>query len=145
MTGPVIRGAVLNSGAGAGAVLALDAALSFWGGFDPATGTIIDQHHPQAGHEVGGRILVLPHSRGSAGTPAGLAEALRLKTGPAGIILAGDDVNIAVGAMVAGALYHISCPVIRLEAKDYACAAAAEHAAIAADGAVRIQPGATGP
>ena len=40
---------VLVSGRGHGKALILDEPLSFWGGVDPATGAVIDVHHPQAG------------------------------------------------------------------------------------------------
>ena len=61
---------VLVEGHASGEVLFLEEALSFWGGFDPELGEIIDVHHPQAGKKVKDRILVIPASRGSAGTPA---------------------------------------------------------------------------
>ena len=78
---------VLNPGDALANTLVLDDSLSFWGGFDPKTGRIIDQHHPQCGQSISGKVMVLPRSRGSAGTPAGIAESIYRKTGPAGIIL----------------------------------------------------------
>ena len=39
-----IQGTVLHGGEAAGELLVLDEPLSFWGGFDPQTGEIIDQH-----------------------------------------------------------------------------------------------------
>ena len=41
--------APLAPGLATGEVLVLDEPLSFWGGLDPETGTLIDAHHPQAG------------------------------------------------------------------------------------------------
>ena len=38
---------VLHAGMAQGPVLLLDEPLSFWGAFDPRSGTIIDIHHPQ--------------------------------------------------------------------------------------------------
>jgi predicted aconitase with swiveling domain len=103
---------VLNRGTADGEAMVLDEPLSFWGGFDARTGTIVDQHHPQRGGCVAGRFLILPESRGSAGTPAGIAEAIRAGVGPVGIALAKADVNVAVGAMVAAALYGVDVPVL---------------------------------
>jgi predicted aconitase with swiveling domain len=37
-----------------GGALVLDEPLSLWGGVDPATGEIIDAHHPQRGVNVSG-------------------------------------------------------------------------------------------
>ena len=52
-------------GVAEGPVLAAEAPLSFWGGVDPATGRVIDVHHPLAGRSLGGAVLVLPGTRGS--------------------------------------------------------------------------------
>ena len=43
-------------GAARGTVLVLGEPLSFWGGVDPATGVIVDRHHPQAGASISFRI-----------------------------------------------------------------------------------------
>jgi predicted aconitase with swiveling domain len=114
------RGAVLNPGACRAEVLVLDEALSFWGGFDPAAGTVIDRHHPQAGVSLAGKAVAMPGSRGSAGTPAAIAEAIRRGCGPAAFLLATRDVNIAIGAMIADRLYGGTTPVLALAPEDYA-------------------------
>jgi predicted aconitase with swiveling domain len=106
------RARVLNPGEARAQAMVLDEPLSFWGGFDARTGVIVDRHHPQRGSCVAGRFLVLPESRGSAGTPGGIAEAIRRGVGPVGIALGKADVNIAVGAMVAAALYGVAVPVL---------------------------------
>ena len=111
---------VLNPGKASAEAMVLDEALSFWGGFDAQTGIIVDQHHPQRGSCVAGRFLILPESRGSAGTPAGIAEAIRRGVGPAAIALGKADVNVAVGAMVAAALYGIAIPVVVIGDADRA-------------------------
>lgn len=112
-------GNMLSEGAVSGRALVLDEPLSFWGGFDPRSGRVVDRHHPQRGLELAGSILVLPRTRGSAGTPGGLAEAIRLGTAPAGILLATADVNLAVGSLVAAELYAKHCPVVALQTADY--------------------------
>ena len=107
-----IQAGVLITGNAHGKALVLDDTLSFWGGFDPATGGIIDVHHPQFGQRVGARVLFIPESRGSAGTPGGIAETLRNGTGPAAFVLGERDVNIGVGALVANRLYDMDVPVL---------------------------------
>ena len=114
-----INGTALLDGEASGPLLLLDEALSFWGGFDPQSGEIIDQHHPQAGKRAGGCILALPETRGSAGTPAGVAEAIRNGSGPAGIIVIKKDVNLVAGAMTAHELYDICVPVVSVSAEDF--------------------------
>jgi predicted aconitase with swiveling domain len=82
-----IQGTILNPGEAEGPTLILTEPLSFWGAFDPRTGAIVDTHHAQCGTRLGGHILLLPETRGSGGTPGGIAEAVRRGTGPLGIIL----------------------------------------------------------
>ncbi|MDA7965536.1 DUF126 domain-containing protein [Ruegeria sp.] len=108
------KGNVLNPGKAQGALLVLEDALSFWGGFDPQTGRILDDHHPQKGASIRGRVLAMPHSKGSAGTPAGMAESIRKGVGPVAILLRKADVNVTIGAMVAARLYDLHIPVLQV-------------------------------
>jgi predicted aconitase with swiveling domain len=94
--------------------LLLDEPLSFWGGFDPRNGKIIDVHHPQLGTRTAGSVMFIPESRGSAGTPGAIAEALRNGNGPVAFVLGKRDVNISVGVMVANRLYNLEVPVIEI-------------------------------
>lgn len=110
---------VLNPGSARGPLLKLAEPLSFWGGFDPSDGRILDRSHPQAGQCITGTILALPGSRGSAGTPAGLAEAMRTGVGPVAILLPAPDVNITIGAQVADHLYGSSTPVWVISEDDF--------------------------
>ncbi|HLA92113.1 MAG TPA: DUF126 domain-containing protein, partial [Actinomycetota bacterium] len=73
----------LVAGEATGEVLVLEEPLSFWGGIDPATGVVIDVHHPQRGANVAGTILVMPGGRGSSSSSSVLAEAIRAGTAPA--------------------------------------------------------------
>jgi predicted aconitase with swiveling domain len=79
---------------------------------------------------------LLPETRGSGGTPGGIAEAVRRGTGPLGIILITPDINLAVGAQVAAALYGRDCPVIAVTAEDYAALVTAPRLAIVRDGSI---------
>lgn len=132
-----IHAQVLHPGRARAQALVLDQALSFWGGFDPATGEIIDRHHPQCGVCVADRALVMPGSRGSAGTPAGVAEALRRGCGPAAILLPGHDANIATGALVAARLYGLAVPVLAADGLDRIADGAALE--IGEDGVIAVR------
>lgn len=134
-----MKSRILHQGAANGPVLLLTEALSFWGAFDPRQGEIIDIHHPQRGAKLKGVILVMPETRGSGTAPGGIAEALRLGTGPAAIILGKGDMNLAIGAEVAQTLYATPCPVLEVDAEVYAVIAKAQHIAIAADGTITVQ------
>lgn len=125
----MIQGRILNPGCASGPTLVLSEPVSFWGAFDPRLGEIVDVHHPQRGVSMAGKILLLPETRGSGGTPGGIAEAIRRQTGPIGIILITPDINLAIGASVAATLYGRACPVLSVNAADYE--ALVQHPALA--------------
>lgn len=137
MTAP-IQSRVLSAGSANAPTLALSEPVSFWGGYDPATGCIIDHHHPQSGTCLCGHIILLPGARGSGGTPACIAEALRHGVGPAGVIVAVADINIATGAQVAKTLYGTDCPVVCVTRADYDTLCTARDLAIAEDGTITL-------
>jgi predicted aconitase with swiveling domain len=133
-----MRGRVLHAGEAAGPVLHLAEPLSFWGGFDPVTGAIIDIHHPQHGRKLGGAIVVMRESRGSGSAPGALAESIRRGVGPAGIILIVPDINLAVGAAVAETLYRRPCPVIAVDETIFTALAKAQLVRIGIDGGISL-------
>ena len=94
--------------------LVLTDGLSLWGGMDPATGELIDAHHPQRGANLAGRIVVMPSGRGSSSSASVLAEAVRAGTAPAAILLAEPDLILSIGAAVAEELYGVVVPVVVL-------------------------------
>ncbi|MEP3438353.1 MAG: DUF126 domain-containing protein [Hoeflea sp.] len=98
----------------AGPVLKLDDPLSFWGGFDSASGKVIDRFHPQHGACLSSAIVFIERGRGSSSGASVLAEAIRLGTAPAAIILLDEDAIITTGALVAQMLYGIDCPVVAI-------------------------------
>ena len=104
----------LVQGKAFGPSLKLDDPLSFWGGFDSTSGKVIDRFHPQHGACLSGAILFMERGRGSSSGASVLAEAIRLGTAPAAIILIDDDAIIATGALVAQMLYGQDCPVVAI-------------------------------
>lgn len=102
----------LTPGVARGPVLVLDEPLSFWGGLDPATGVLIDAHHPQAGETLAGVVLWMPSGRGSSSSSYVFAEAIRAGTAPAAVVLGETDAIVALGAIVAAELYGIEVPVV---------------------------------
>jgi uncharacterized protein len=107
-----MEGRILVEGHATGPALVLDEPLSFWGGLDPATGEIIEANHPQRGQVVTGRILVMPYGRGSSSSATVLAEAVRVGTAPAGIVLGEPDEIIVIGALVAAEIYGVRVPSV---------------------------------
>lgn len=103
-----------------GEILKLDAPLSFWGGFDATTGTIIDRAHPQCSALLAGKVVAMPGSKGSSGTPGVLGESLRRGTGPLAMIVTKADINLVAGALTAAALYATTCPILLVDAPTFA-------------------------
>jgi uncharacterized protein len=127
------EGTSLAPGPGAGIPLALDEPLSFWGGVDAGTGTIIDVHHPQAGSRVAGTVLVLPSGRGSSSSSSVLAEIIRHRVGPAAILLGSPDPIIAIGSLVAFELYGIATPVAVIDPEAYRACGTARRVEVEVD------------
>jgi predicted aconitase with swiveling domain len=125
----IINGKFLVAGEARGSVFAT-APLSFWGGYDPETGHIIDRSHPALGEPLAGRVLVMATGRGSSSSSTVLAEAIRLGTAPAGIVLSEPDPILVIGALVASRLYGKICPIVLLPT--------AEHGRLARAGTVEI-------
>jgi predicted aconitase with swiveling domain len=103
---------VLVPGTATGPAVVLEEPLSFWGGFDPATGLLVDPHHPQVGAELAGCVLVMPAGRGSSSSSSVLAEAVRAGTAPAAVVLGEPDPIVALGAIVAEELYGTAPPIV---------------------------------
>ena len=97
-----------------GRALVLAEPLSLWGGMDPATGEVIDAHHPQRGANLAGRVVVMASGRGSSSSASVLAEAVRAGTAPAAIVLGEPDLILAIGAEVGVELYGRRVPVVVL-------------------------------
>ncbi len=112
-------GWTLHPGKGAGQPLALDSALSFWGGTD-ASGVIVDEHHPQRGARLVGRVLIMPAVCGSSSSSSVLAEHIRTGTAPAALVLGEPDAILIIGAWVAAELYGRSLPIVVLPAAELA-------------------------
>jgi uncharacterized protein len=102
---------IVLEGEAEGPLTRWNAPLSFWGGFDAASGRVIDRTHPAFGESIAGHILIMPSGRGSGSASSVLAEAIRLGTAPAAILLGAPDPIIGIGAIVAARLYGKVCPV----------------------------------
>jgi len=127
-----MTGALLH-GRAEGSALVLTEPLSMWGGLDATTGEIIDRRHPQVGETVSGRVLFLRWGRGSSTASAVLAEAIRLGTGPAAIVMVAPDEILLVGALVAEELYATTCPILVVDEAEYDRVRTGQRVAIEGD------------
>ncbi|MGC8489621.1 MAG: aconitase X swivel domain-containing protein [Clostridia bacterium] len=115
-----VRGRTLVKGAPAAAPLVVtDHPLSFWGGYDPVTGRIVDRHHPLYGVECAGRVLALPAGRGSSTGSAVLLEAIRAGTAPAALIISRVDPILALGLVVADELYQQTRSLVLVRPEEW--------------------------
>ncbi len=126
----------LVPGEASGLALVSRQALSFWGGFDPLTGEIIDRRHDRLGAVVTGKIFVLPRGKGSSTGSAVLLEGIRNGTAPAAILLASVDPILALGGILAQELYQKTVPILLLSEADWASIQEEERLAIASDGSI---------
>ena len=120
-----------------GRALVLDEGLSLWGGMDPATGELIDSHHPQRGARLTGRVVVMPSGRGSSSSASILAEAVRAGTAPAAIVLGEPDLILAIGSAVAEELYGVVVPVVVLPSDELGSIEDGAEVRIGSDGVLR--------
>jgi predicted aconitase with swiveling domain len=114
-----LYGHALIPGHVTGETLVSSEPLSFWGGYDYQTGTIIDQRHPLAGACAAGRVLAVPFTRGSSTTTAVLLEAVKAGTAPAAIITTAPDSFFALASIVADEMYARPIPLVVLNLEDF--------------------------
>ena len=134
--GLALEGRAMVPGAAQGDVLRLDEPLSFWGGLDSTDGRIIDLRHPQADRVVTGRVLAMPHGRGSSSASSVLCEAVRAGTAPAAILMAEPDELVALGAIVAEEVYGVVVPVGVVGHEAYQSLVDGEQVTVGPDGTV---------
>ena len=108
------RADILVAGSASGAVLRLDAPISFWGGVDPATSRIVQGGHPQRGEVVAGTILVIPRLVGSSSSSAIMLELIHGRRAPKALILGGRDAILPVGVIAARQMGWPTVPVLVL-------------------------------
>jgi len=143
-------GRILISGHADGKILTCIEGLSFWGGVDPESGTIIDVHHPNHGASVSGKILMMPTSRGSCSGSGVLLELSMNGLAPAALVFCDDEEILTLGALVSDRIFGKPLPTISLPRAVYERLALCETASISgtllkADGiGLELTPAVTG-
>ncbi|MCA3585997.1 MAG: DUF521 domain-containing protein [Methylocystis sp.] len=117
-------------GSAAGRIIATSEPLSFWGGIDPATGSIIDVHHPLHGICITGSILMMPSTRGSCTGSGVLLDLALTGRGPAALIFSEPEDVVTLGALIAAEMFGHRLPVLRLNAAAFALLSQAAEARI---------------
>jgi predicted aconitase with swiveling domain len=116
----VLKGQVLVAGSVAGQAICSDVPLSFWGGVNPATGEVIDRRHPLFGRVLTGKVLVLPHGRGSCSASGVLFESIHNVTAPSAILVSHVDPIIALGSILGDEIYQQPIPLILISEDERA-------------------------
>ncbi|WP_142781477.1 aconitase X [Agrobacterium sp. T29] len=137
------------AGSAEGPVIATTEALSFWGGVDPATGRVIDVHHPLHGVCLTGGVLFMPTSRGSCTGSGVLLDLILTGRAPSALVFCEAEDVLTLGALIAAEMFGKPLPVLRLDAENFARFSKAvdiriDETAIEADGvSLAITPPAT--
>lgn len=142
MMGPVsyrFRADVVVPGKASGTALASSEPLSFWGGYDAATGEILDRRHPLSGQIAAGKVLVVPFTKGSSTTSAILLEAVRAGVAPAAIVSRGRDSFLSLASIVADEMYQKPIPILAASSEDFDRLRSGQRLDIDADGAVTVE------
>ncbi|MGN7732803.1 cis-3-hydroxy-L-proline dehydratase [Hyphomicrobiales bacterium] len=120
------------SGSADGPIIATEEALSFWGGVDPATGVVIDVHHPLHGICLTGGILMMPSSRGSCTGSGVLLDMALTGRAPAALVFSEAEDVLTLGALIAAEMFGKSLPVLRLSRDAFKMLPQAKSARIGA-------------
>lgn len=133
------KGRILTEGKAEGTIIGTNVPLSFWGGFNPATGVVVDRHHPLCGVSLANHILVLPKGRGSCSGSGVLLDAIVSGHAPSAILLAEADEIVALGSIVAEEVFSMKLPIIVLDEGSFEQALLASTACIEEDGIVVLR------
>ncbi|HEY3273694.1 MAG TPA: DUF126 domain-containing protein [Methanocella sp.] len=95
-----IKGHKVSGGKATGPALVSKAAISFLGGVDPQTGTVIEKGHPLYGKSVKGTVLVFPGGKGSTVGSYLIYQLKKNGVAPVAMINVKAEPIVAVGAII---------------------------------------------
>lgn len=125
-----IEARVLIPGVSEGDLVGSNVALSFWGGVDPQTGTVIDSHHPLVGKSVAGKVLAIPSSRGSCSGSGVFLELLLNDSQPSALIFAREEMILTLGVLIAEEMFQKRIPVLQVPMASFNKLLQLEHVRI---------------
>lgn len=123
-------------GTAQGPVIATTEPLSFWGGIDPSTATVIDVHHPLHGRCLTGAIVLMPGTRGSCTGSGVLLDMALQGRAPAALVFSEPEDVVTLGALIAAQMFATPLPVLRLTPQDFTALARQPEARITDDAIV---------
>lgn len=114
-----IQAQVFIPGVAEGELIGSNVALSFWGGVDSQTGTVIDAHHPLVGKSIAGKVLAIPSSRGSCTGSGVILELLLNDCQPSALIFAREEMILTLGVLIAEEMFQKSIPVLQVPTASF--------------------------
>lgn len=96
----VIRGRKVVPGVTEGEALVSQQTISGWGGVNPMTGTVIENHHQLKGVSFAGKVLVYPGAKGSSGWSAVFHTTKLTNSAPIAMLFNVMTTKAALGSVV---------------------------------------------
>ena len=110
---------LIAGGAAKGPALVLGAPISFWGGVDPASGTIIMPSHPDHGATIAGTVLFVPATVGSSSAASVMLELVHNGSAPAALVFHKPDAILIAGLVAAREMGLRQPAALRLDADEF--------------------------
>jgi predicted aconitase with swiveling domain len=96
----IYQGRSISPGIGEGEALVTTQPLSFFGGVDPDSGTVTEKGHELFRVKVSGKVLILPHLKGSTASTWVFRRLSEKGTAPSAIIARKADIILIAGAIL---------------------------------------------
>lgn len=115
---PTIRHAgcqFLVHGQAEGDVVFSDVPISFMMGVDAETGVVIDEHHPLLNTNLHGKVVAIPHGRGSCAASGVILELLIRDVAPAAFVFSSVEDILTFGVLLAQTMFNKSIPVVLVQ------------------------------
>ena len=111
---------LIASGAAEGPALVLDKPISFWGGVDPASGTIIMPSHPDHGASIAHTVLFVPATVGSSSAASVMLELVHNGSAPSALVFHKPDAILIAGLVAAREMGLKQPAALQLDAEAFA-------------------------
>jgi hypothetical protein len=95
-----IRARKISGGYAEGEAVVTREPITFLGGVDAKRGVVVERGHELEGRSIAGKILVLPHTKGSTVGSYVIYQMKKLGTAPLAIIAVKADEMLATGAII---------------------------------------------
>jgi predicted aconitase with swiveling domain len=96
-----LTGRKIFKGKTEGEALVTKDSISFYGGVDPETGTVVEKGHELEGQSINDKVLVFPTGKGSTVGSYVIYQMAKTGKGPKALILNDCEAIVAVGTIIA--------------------------------------------